>query len=133
MGQLASGDLGGLVRENALLFRRPWLNALARAALWLRGRHVTDGFRAPADLLAGYRGLFPDDLGWNGEFARRIAAPTLVIGGSEDQLFGAEVFSETANMIAGARLALFERETHMLPLERAEAVAAEIRAFCRER
>jgi pimeloyl-ACP methyl ester carboxylesterase len=133
MQQLASGDLAGLVCENALLFRRPWFNALARAALWLRGEHVTDGFRAPEDLLAGYRGLFPDDLRLNGELARRISAPTLVIGGSEDQLFGAEVFRETAEMIAGARLALFQRETHMLPLERARAVAAEIRGFCQER
>jgi pimeloyl-ACP methyl ester carboxylesterase len=133
MEQLAAGDLAGLVRDNALLFRRPWLNGLARAALWLRGKHVTDGFREPADLLAGYRSLFPDDLRLNGELARRIAAPTLVIGGSDDQLFGAEVFRETAEMIAGARLALFQRETHMLPLERARAVAAEIRGFCRER
>ena len=130
--QLTRGDLTRLVRENALLFRRPWLNALAGTALWLRGQRLTDGIRPPADLLAAYRGLFSDDPGRDGEVARRISARTLIIGGSDDQFFGAEVFQETAERIAGARLVLFPRETHMLPLERAEAVAAEVRSFCRE-
>ncbi|HYD14916.1 MAG TPA: alpha/beta hydrolase [Hyphomicrobium sp.] len=133
MGQLASGDLSGLVRENALLFRRPWLNALTAGAIWMRGRRLTDGFRAPSDLLAAYRVFFSDDLSRNGELLHGIAAPTLVVGGSDDQFFGAGVFRETAAMIAGARLALFDRETHMLPLERADAVAQELRRFCQER
>jgi pimeloyl-ACP methyl ester carboxylesterase len=132
MGQLASGDLSGLVRENALLFRRPWLNALTASAIWMRGRRLTDGFRAPADLLTAYRGFFSDDFSRNRDFLQAIAAPTLVVGGSNDQFFGAEVFRETAEMIAGAQLALFDRETHMLPLERADAVAQELRHFCRE-
>jgi pimeloyl-ACP methyl ester carboxylesterase len=128
--QLAAGDMEGLVRENALLFRRLCFNLLAGFALWLRGRRQMEGLRAPAVLLAGYRSIFSDHISGNGVLVGRIRSPTLVIGGSADQFFGAGVFRETAEMIEGARLVLFPGETHMLPIECPRAVAEQIRNFC---
>ncbi len=46
-----------------------------------------------------------------------------------DQFFGPKVFEETAAMIPGARVELFEGETHMLPIERSSDVADLIARF----
>ena len=46
-----------------------------------------------------------------------------------NRYFGARVFEETADMIPNARLTLFERETHMLPIEKSGIVASSIAAF----
>jgi pimeloyl-ACP methyl ester carboxylesterase len=78
---LERGDFQTLIRENAVLFRRPWYNWLIQLKLWKDRRK-------------------------------------LGIGGTADQLFDRSAFEETASLIPGARLRLFEGETHMLPIER---------------
>ena len=126
---LERGDLRTLVRENALLFRRPWYNWLVQLKLWKDDKRLTADFRDAAAILSDYRQLFGPDFKTNAEYARRIVSPTLVVGGTADQLFDRESFEETADLIPNARLHLFERETHMLPIEKSDKVAGVIADF----
>jgi pimeloyl-ACP methyl ester carboxylesterase len=126
---LERGDFPTLVRENALLFRRPWYNWLIRLKLWKDGDRVSRDVRDLAAILHDYRQLFGSDLANNAAYAKRITSPTLVIGATADQLFDRESLEETAAMIPSARLRLFEQETHMVPIERSAAVAAAIADF----
>src|SRR4051794_1087845 len=128
---LERGDLETLVRENALLFRRPWYNWLVRVKLWKRGDSLMAEFRDPDTILRDYRQLFGPDFQRNAEYARRIHSPTLIIGGTADQLFDRSACEETASLIPHAEIRLFERETHMLPVEKSGEVARAIAAFLR--
>jgi len=123
---LETGDFYSLVTDNVLLFRRPWYNWLVRAKLWKDRDRLASEFKDPKLILRTYRSLLSEDFARNPAFTRRITAPTLVVGGTADQFFGTQVFKETAEMIPEARVALFEGETHMLPIEKAGDVAAEI-------
>jgi pimeloyl-ACP methyl ester carboxylesterase len=129
---LATGDFHSLVTDSVLLFRRPWYNWLVRAKLWKDRDRLASEFKDPKLILRSYRSLFSEDFARNPDFARRITAPTLVIGGTADQFFGTRVFEEIAGMIPGARVALFEGETHMLPIERSGDVAGAVAAFLAE-
>jgi pimeloyl-ACP methyl ester carboxylesterase len=129
---LEAGDFHSLVTDNVLLFRRPWYNWLVRLKLWKDRDRLASEFKDPTLILRAYRSLFSEDFARNADFSRRITAPTLVIGGTADQFFGTRVFEETAGMIPGARVALFEGETHMLPIERRGDVADAVAAFLAE-
>jgi pimeloyl-ACP methyl ester carboxylesterase len=126
---LERGDLRTLVHENALLFRRPWYNWLLRLKLWKDGNHLATDFRDSGAILHDYRQLFGPDFKNNAEHVRRIVSPTLLIGGTADQLFDPKASEETAALIPGAQLHLFEKETHMLPIEKSQEVAAVIANF----
>jgi len=126
---LERGDLRALVRENALLFRRPWYNWIVRLKLWTDGNRLGPNFRDPKAIQHDYRRLFGPDFHENAAYAKRIVCPTLVIGGTADPLFDRDAAEETAALIPGARIHLFARETHMLPIEKAREVAALIREF----
>lgn len=126
---LEGGDLRTLVRENALLFRRPWYNWLVQLKLWKDDKRLTADFRDAAAILSDYRQLFGPDFKKNAEYARRIVNPTLVVGSTADQLFDRESFEETADLIPNARLHLFKRETHILPIEKSDEVAGVIADF----
>jgi pimeloyl-ACP methyl ester carboxylesterase len=126
---LEAGDFHSLVTDNVLLFRRPWYNWLVRLKLWKDRDRLASEFKDPKLILRSYSSLFSEDFARNPDFARRITAPTLVIGGTADQFFGARVFKESAAMIPRARVALFEGETHMLPIERSSDVAGAVQAF----
>ncbi len=122
-------DLPTLIRENALLFRRPWYNWLIRLKLWKEGARIAQGFRNPAAIREDYRQLFGQDFANNATQAQSIACPTLLIGATADQFFDRLATEETAALIPNAQLRLFENETHMLPIERSDEVAAAIEAF----
>lgn len=128
---LERGDFLSLVRENALLFRRPWYNWLVRLKLWKDGNRLAADFRDPAAILGDYRQLFGPDFENNAEYGRRIVCPALLIGGTADQYFDRDAFEKTAALIPGAQIHLFEKETHMLPMEKSGAVAAAIADFLR--
>jgi pimeloyl-ACP methyl ester carboxylesterase len=129
---LGTGDFHSLVTDNVLLFRRPWYNWLVRLKLWKDRDRLAAEFKDPKLILRSYRSLFSEDFARNPEFTKRITAPTLVVGGTADQFFGTRVFEETATMIVGAGIALYEGETHMLPIERSGDVADAIAAFLAE-
>lgn len=117
------------MRENVLQVRRPWFNWLVRLKLWQEGKRLYGGLRDPAAILSDYRELFGPDFQNNAEYCRRIASPTIVIGGTADRMFDREEFEETAELIPRARVRLIEKETHMLPVECSGAVAAAITEF----
>src|SRR3954447_13099314 len=126
---LERGDLPTLIRENALLFRRPWYNWLVQLKLWKEGGRLATALRDPAAILRDYRQLFGPDFENNADYGRRIASPTLILGGAADQFFDRSACEETAGSIPGAQIQLFERETHMLPIEKSNEVARVITAF----
>ncbi len=126
---LERADFRTLVRENALLFRSRLYNWLVRLKIWLDGNRLTAEFRNPDAILSDYRQLFGPDFANNAKYASRICCPTLVIGGTADQYFDRKSFEETASLIPGARIQLFEQETHMLPIERSAKVAEAIKDF----
>ncbi len=126
---LERGDLEALVRENALLFRRPWFNWLVRLKLRRDAKTLTAAFRPPAAILHDYRQLFGPDLQSTPASAARIQCPTLLLAGAADQFFDPAACQETAATIPGAQLRLFEGETHMLPIERSAEVARAIAIF----
>ncbi|MDP9353739.1 MAG: alpha/beta hydrolase [Chloroflexota bacterium] len=126
---LEAGDLYGLVRDNAVLFRRPWYNWLVRLRYLRRKGRFAAEFNDPASIARAYRALFSTDFERNGAYAARIGAETLVIGGTADQFFGRDDFEETARLIPRARLELFEGERHMLPVERRRDVAGLLADF----
>jgi pimeloyl-ACP methyl ester carboxylesterase len=126
---LERGDFAALVRENSLLFRRPWYNWTVRVKLWKDGGRLRRDFRAPDEILRDCRQLFGPDFDSIAGYARRVRCPALVIGGTADQYFDADAFGELSALIPGARVRLFDNETHMLPIERSGDVAAAIREF----
>ena len=126
---LKVGDFYGLVRENAVLFRRPPYNWLVRLKLWRDKDKLASEFNDPASIARAYEGLFGADFQRNGEYADRIGAETLIVGGTADQYFDAAAFEETARRIPVARSKLFDGETHMLPVERRRDVARVLAEF----
>jgi pimeloyl-ACP methyl ester carboxylesterase len=126
---LEAWDPVSFVADNALLFRRPWYNWLVRVKLWMDSSSLGSEFKDPRIILQSYRSLFSADFSRNAEFVRRISAPTLVIGGTADQFFSTQGFQETAAMIPGGQVELFDGETHMLPIERSGDVAGAIEKF----
>jgi pimeloyl-ACP methyl ester carboxylesterase len=126
---LERGDFAALICENSLLFRRPWYNWLVRLKLWKDGGRLVRDFRDPAEILQDCRQLFGSDFDSIAGYARGVRCPALVIGGTADQYFDAEAFEELSAMIPGGRVRIFEKETHMLPIERSADVAWAIREF----
>jgi pimeloyl-ACP methyl ester carboxylesterase len=122
-------NLYGLVRENAVLFRRPWYNWLVRLKLWRDKDKLASEFNDPTYIARAYESLFGAAFERNREYADRIRAKTLIIGGSADQYFDVAAFEETARRIPVARLELFDGETHMLPVERRRDVARVLAEF----
>ena len=122
-------DLYGLVRDNAVLFRRPWYNWLVRLKLGRDKDKLASEFNDPASIAWAYEGLFGADFERNGAHADRIRAQTLIIGGNADQYFEVDAFEETAGRIPAARLELFDGEPHMLPFERRRDVARILAEF----
>lgn len=59
----------------------------------------------------------------------RIAAPTLVIAGRDDELRPMEELEALAAGIPGARFEIFETCGHMVPMERPDQLARSITAF----
>jgi pimeloyl-ACP methyl ester carboxylesterase len=104
---------------------------MVRLRLGMAGHRLSAAFRDPVSILQDYRQLFGPDFERNADHARRIASPTLIVGGTADQLFDRQAAEETAALIPGARLRLFAKETHMLPIEKPDPAAAAIGEFLR--
>lgn len=123
------GKFPELIAEFAALFRRPWFNWLLKLRLLAQRRSLARDMNRP-ELIAAYleAGLTADgSRGW--DWLRRVQARTLIVGGAEDQFFGAERMQETALAITGAELVMLPGETHMAPLERTTAFREAIGRF----
>ncbi len=127
IGCASRGDFAALVQDFVAVFRRPWLNWLLRLRLRLRRGRIADAMNDPAIIIRGLRAISDPQLADTTRLSR-ITARTLVIGGSRDQFFGDRI-ERTASLVPNGSLALFDGETHMVPVERASDVAAKVRAF----
>jgi len=124
------GDFETLVAGFIAVFRRPWLNWLLRLRLWTRRNRLEETMNDAPTIIRGLSAILDARLADTTRLAR-VTARTLVIGGSQDQFFGDGMIERTATALPNASLALFSRETHMVPVERPRAVAASLRAFLR--
>lgn len=128
IGCASRGDFPALVADFVAVFRRPWLNWLLRLRLAMRRGRLAKTMNDPPIIVAGLRAILDPRLADSSRLAR-VTARTLVVGGSCDQFFGNGVMAKTASLVPNGSLALFDGETHMVPIERATAVAARVRAF----
>lgn len=118
-----------LIQEFSLLFRRPWLNLLARFMLWKNKGDILRGLKPRAAIINSLAGVFSKDIHENVNYLSEIKTRTLVIGGTQDPFFGVAEFKATAEAIKGAKLRLFEDEAHMLPVERKNDVSKIVKEF----
>ncbi|MBQ0824209.1 alpha/beta fold hydrolase [Microvirga sp. HBU67558] len=123
------GDLEGFLDEFGLVFRRPWLNWLIRWRFRRERTRLRETMNDPAVIVRGLNAVAGEDFGGDPSWLAYIAAPTLVVGATRDPFFDVAALQETARHIPSARLHLFERETHMLPVERARAAAKVVKGF----
>jgi pimeloyl-ACP methyl ester carboxylesterase len=123
------GDFDGFLEEFGLVFRRPWLNWLLRLRVERERKRLHETMNDSAIIVRGLHAVAGEDLGEDPTWLRAIRARTLIVGATRDPFFDVEAMEETARLIAGAQLKLFEGETHMLPVERARDVAKVVRAF----
>jgi len=123
------GDFEGFLEEFGLVFRRPWLNWLLRLRLRQERERLHETMNDPAIIVRGLYAVAGEDIGDDPSWLQRIRARTLIIGGTRDPFFDVEAMEETARLIPSAQLKLFDGETHMLPVERARAVAKVVKAF----
>ncbi|HZH51294.1 MAG TPA: alpha/beta hydrolase [Microvirga sp.] len=122
-------DFQALLAEFGLVFRRPWLNWLIRLRFWMEGKRLDEKMNDPDVIVRGLSAVASEEFGRDPEWLARIEAPTLIVGGTRDQFFDVQAMQETARLIPCARLELFERETHMLPVERPRDVARTVATF----
>jgi pimeloyl-ACP methyl ester carboxylesterase len=128
-----AGDFEGFFDEFGLVFRRPWLNWLLRLRLRQERTRLHETMNDPATIVRGLHAVAGENFGQDTSWLSRIAAPALIIGGTRDTFFDVSAFQETARLIPSARIRLFDRETHMLPVERARAVAKVVTTFLQSR
>ena len=122
------GDLAALVQDFVAVFRRPWLNWLVRLRLRTRRARLGETMNDPSIIARGLRAILDPRLA-DTTAIPRVTARTLIIGGSRDQFFGDGMLERTAAAVPNASLVVLPGETHMVPVERAGAVAAKLRAF----
>jgi non-heme chloroperoxidase len=93
-----------------------------RDAFWLQG--MACGHRAAYECIAAFSATdFRPDLA-------KVDVPTLVIHGDDDQIVPIEVGGRrSAEMVAGARLSVYEGSGHALPDTDRERLNAELLAF----
>ncbi|MFC4174582.1 alpha/beta fold hydrolase [Microvirga sp. GCM10011540] len=124
-----TGDFAGLLDEFGMVFRRPWLNWLVRLRFRMERKRLHEKMNDPDVIVRGLSAVASEDFGRDPAWLKRIAAPTLIVGGTRDQFFDVTAMEEAARAIPNARLALFENETQMLPVERPGDVARRIADF----
>lgn len=122
----ATGNHTALGGDFIGMFRRPWLNALLRLRLRTSRGRTAEAMNDPDVIVRGLRAVLDDPI--DEAHLARITAKTLIVAGTRDQMFG-DVPERTASLVAGAKLELFEGETHMVPIERRRDVAATLRGF----
>jgi pimeloyl-ACP methyl ester carboxylesterase len=89
----------------------PRRGQLAAAALaWLAGPRLLAGGDDLADMATTIEAEDAFDLA---SCERPVQAPTLILAGGADRFYSPELFAETARLIPGSRLRVFERRGHI--------------------
>jgi len=121
----SAGDTGAFLEEFGAMFRRRWMNVLLRLRLRFARRRLEQRL-ATADTIVRYLKAMLAAAEIKPE---SISAPTLIIGGTEDQFFGQGTMKDAADRTPLGDLILLNGETHMAPVERARLVAGAIATF----
>lgn len=65
------------------------------------------------------------------KYLSKITAPTLILGGTEDQFASVQDYRETRDLIPNATLVLYDGQTHTVPIEKVFDVSSVISKFIR--
>ncbi|MBW9064101.1 alpha/beta hydrolase [Rhizobium herbae] len=122
------GLLKPLIQEFTSVFRRPWLNLLLWFRIGLGGNRLVSKLGRREVIVRYLEAMLKSEL--PASDLKSVTADTLIIGGSRDQFF-AGTMPMAAQAIPAAKLVMFDGETHMVPVERAGKVKAQLAAFFR--
>ncbi|SFN82552.1 Pimeloyl-ACP methyl ester carboxylesterase [Mesorhizobium sp. NFR06] len=122
-----AGEFHALLGEFTTVFRRPWLNLLLRFRLWFEGRRLIERMAATGSIVRYLEAVVDNDAAK--EDLRNISARSLIIGGERDQFFGSGMMEATASSIREAKLMVLDKETHMVPVERASDIRKYLQEF----
>ena len=120
-GVASRPELAGLVRQSGMIAATADTTALVEL---LRGMARCD----TRTLLATYEAIAGDPAP---ELLSGVHAPTLIVAGEKDPFTTRRMSEEMARLIPGARLEVYERATHYLPIEYPARLSDELRAFWR--
>ena len=113
------------------LFKRKFYKYFLMGGITIAWPFLKKLMNAPYTLVNAYKGaLSLMDIA--GEFLPRIYSPTLVLGGTKDQIFCEVCYKETAELIPEAKLVLLDGETHTMLFEHQKACRKKIRGFLEE-
>jgi pimeloyl-ACP methyl ester carboxylesterase len=115
-----------LIQDFTSLFRRRWLNVVLNVRIALSAKRLVRRLGRESAIADYLHAVLVDALPASALAA--VSARTLVIGGGRDQFFGGQI-EACAKAIANSNLILFDSETHMVPIERARDVSAELATF----
>lgn len=115
-------ELAGLVRQSGMIAATADTGALVDL---LRGIARCD----MKTLLATYEAVAGDPAP---DLLREIIAPTLIVAAERDPFTTRRVSEEMARAIPGARLEVYERATHYLPIEYPVRLSDDLRAFWKD-
>ncbi len=121
-GVTSRPELAGLVRQSGMIAATADTAALVDL---LRGMARCD----TRTLLATYEAVAGDPAP---ELLSEVEAPALIVAGERDPFTTRRVSEEMARAIPKARLEVYERATHYLPIEYPARLSDDLRAFWRE-
>nr|MBA2601416.1 alpha/beta hydrolase [Actinomycetota bacterium] len=121
-GLVARPEIVGLIRQSGFIAATADTTALVD---FIRGMASCD-LRTILDMFEAVAGdPAPDAL-------QSIEAPTLVVAGERDPFTPLKQMEETAGAIPGARLEVYDKATHYLPIEYPARLSDDLRAFLAE-
>jgi pimeloyl-ACP methyl ester carboxylesterase len=115
---ITAGELIMLLREFTSMFRSPWLNVLVDLRVRLSGNRMVQRFGKPEVIRHYLRAMLDSERPLDFSAFRMS---TMIVGGSRDQFF-ADAMAEARVRAPEIKTAIFEGETHMVPVERARVV-----------
>ncbi|MDQ3954942.1 MAG: alpha/beta hydrolase [Actinomycetota bacterium] len=111
--------IGGLIRQSGLIGATADTNALVDL---LRGMASCD----LRTLLASYEEISGDS---RPSLLQEVGVPSLVVGGGRDPFVSEAILEEMTSTLPDARLEIYERATHYLPIEYPARLSDDLRKF----
>jgi pimeloyl-ACP methyl ester carboxylesterase len=113
-----SGERIALLQEFTSMFRNPVLNFLVGFRIRLGAKSMVARLGRDEVISRYLEAMLESEQDIKATFLRET--PTLLVGGTQDQFF-AEAMREAAIRLPHIKTLLLEKETHMVPIERAKA------------
>jgi pimeloyl-ACP methyl ester carboxylesterase len=99
------------------LVRNPLLRLYIKLSTQLNWDKKEVYLNPPATVINAYTHMVKYNYGLK-KYIHDIKAPTMMIGGMEDQFFSVELYNELADAIEDCQKILFEHATHAVPVEK---------------